>query len=67
VAKQPAKAGQAWTPADNAALKKLAAGNTPTPLIAYKLERTEGAVRSHAADIDLSLKPTNKPPYGTQK
>lgn len=53
-----------WTRSNDAELRKLAKQNTPTPLIAHKMQRTEAAIRAHAADIDLSLKPTNKPPYG---
>lgn len=48
-------------------LKKLQKQNTPTPLIAYKLWRSENAIRSKASEEDISLKPTNKSPYWTQK
>lgn len=67
MAKKPPNHGKQWTDADNKQLKKLAKENTPTPLIAYKMGRTEDGVRAHASEIDLSLKPTNKPPYGTKK
>lgn len=67
MAKNPKNHGKQWTGADDKQLKKYAKENTPTPLIAYKMGRTEDAVRSHASEIDLSLKPTNKSPYGTQK
>jgi hypothetical protein len=53
-----------WTRTDDAELRKLAKQNTPTPLIAHKMQRTEDAIRAHASEIDLSLKPTNKSPYG---
>lgn len=53
-----------WTPAEDQKLRELVGHNTPTPLIAYKLGRTEAAVRSHASAEDISLAPTNKSPYG---
>src|SRR5438876_6618273 len=54
---------EAWTGNDTQALRQLARQNTPTRVIALKLQRTEGAVRSKATDIKLSLKPTNQSPY----
>jgi len=66
MAKQPKNSGKSWTGSDNKQLRKLAKENTPTPLIAWKLGRSESGVRSHASDINLSLKPTNKSPYGTK-
>lgn len=59
----PKKHGQQWTDKDIEKLKKLADGNTPTGLMAYKLQRTEDSVRSKASEINLSLKPTNQSPY----
>lgn len=67
MAKTPPNSGKAWTPSQDAQLKKEAAGNTPTRVIALHLGRSEEAVRSRASDIDLSLKPTNQSPYGTRK
>lgn len=67
MAKTPANHRKSWTSSDNLALRKLAKENTPTPLIAWKMKRTEDAIRAHAGEIDLSLKPTNKPPRGTVK
>ncbi len=61
------RTNKAWTPTDDKSLKALAKGNTPTPLIAYKLDRTVPGVRARAGKLDLSLKPTNKSPYGTAK
>ncbi len=40
-------------------------GNTPTGIMAMRLRRTADAVRSHAEDLGVSLKPANRPPYGT--
>jgi hypothetical protein len=67
MAKPPRKSGQPWTADDERRLKELAAGNTPTGLIAHKLDRSEGAVRSKASDLDLSLKPVNQSPYTRRK
>ena len=67
MAKQPANHGKQWTPAQEKQRKELAEQNTPTRVIGLKLGRTEGAVRSKAAEEDISLKPVNQSPYGTQK
>jgi hypothetical protein len=67
MAKQPANSGKRWTTEQDAQLRKEAAGNTPTRVIALHLERSEDAVRSRAADLDVSLKPTNQSPYGSSR
>ncbi len=67
MAKKPANHGKEWTPAQEKQLRELAEQNTPTRVIGLKLGRTEGAVRSKAAEEDISLKPVNQSPYGTQK
>jgi hypothetical protein len=59
--------GKTWTKAEVADLRQLAKGNTPTRVIGLKLGRTEDAVRSKASEKNISLKPTNQPPYGTKK
>lgn len=59
--------GKAWTQAQESQLRKLAKGNTPTRLMAYKLGRTPTAVQSKARDLDVSLKPVNKSPYNRHK
>ena len=56
--------GTSWAPEEVAELKRLAKQNTPTPLIANKLQRTESAVESKAQTEGISLKPTNRSPYG---
>lgn len=61
--KKRGNAGKRWTPKDIEKLIKLAKGNTPTGLIAYKMGRTKNAINSKAQDEKISLKPTNKPPY----
>jgi len=62
MAKQPDHAHERWTPAQKAKLKELAKGNTPTRVIAIKLERTPSAVQAEASKLDVSLKPTNQSP-----
>ncbi|HLX32599.1 MAG TPA: hypothetical protein VKR79_07510 [Gaiellaceae bacterium] len=56
-------AGKPWDATDSRALKDLARGNTPTRVIGLKLGRTEDAVRAKAAELKVSLKPTNQSPY----
>lgn len=62
-----AKTGTKWTEADVARLKTLAEGNTPTRVIALKLQRTAIAVQSKASDEGVSLKPVNQSPYTRRK
>lgn len=61
--KAPKNHGQEWTSADEAKLRQLARGNTPTGLMGYELGRTADAVRSHASAMGLSLNPSNRSPY----
>lgn len=56
--------GNPWTAGDIAQLKALAKQNTPTRVIGLKLGRTEAAVFAKAAELGISLKPTNQSPYG---
>lgn len=67
MAKTPKNHGKGWKPGDVRELQKLATGNTPTRVIGLKLGRTEDAVRSKAGEQDVSLKPTNRPPYNRRK
>ncbi len=66
MAKPPANSGKPWKGADVTKLRDLARGNTPTRVIALKLERTPTAVQGKAATEKISLKPTNQRPYGTK-
>lgn len=66
MAKKPAHSNQPWTAAQDAQLRREAAGNTPTRIIALHLERSEDAVYSRASQLGVSLKPTNQSPYGTK-
>lgn len=65
--KPPANHRASWTQPQVQQLQKLAKGNTPTRIIALKMERTESAIRGAAAENDISLKPTNQSPYGSKK
>jgi hypothetical protein len=67
VPKTPPNNGKQWTSRDDAQLRKEADGNTPTRVISLHLGRSEGAVRTRASDLNVSLKPTNQSPYGTKK
>jgi hypothetical protein len=55
---------KSWTEVEIMRLRKLISENTPTRIIALKLDRTEGAVRSKVRQLGLSLKPVNQSPYG---
>jgi hypothetical protein len=66
MAKAPKQHRTEWTKDHVSEFKKLVKSNTPTPLLAYKLKRTESAIRNKARDLGISLKPTNKSPYGTK-
>ncbi len=61
------RSNQRWTSEEERRLKQLARGNTPTPLIADALGRTENAVWSKASELNFSLRPTNKPPYNRRR
>jgi hypothetical protein len=67
VVKTPEHHREPWTPQQLEQLQKFAGGNTPTRLIADKMGRSEAAVRGKAADLDISLKPTNQSPYDRRK
>jgi hypothetical protein len=56
--------GEDWTKEEVEKLKALAEENTPTRVIGLKLGRTEDAVRSKAAQENVSLKPVNQAPNG---
>lgn len=67
MAKKPGNSGKQWSPNDVSKLKALASGNTPTRIIALKLERTPDAIYSKAQNVGIGLKPVNQRPYGTKK
>jgi len=55
--------GAPWTTEDIKLLRQLAKENTPTRVIGLKLGRTEAAIRTKAAELGISLAPTNQSPY----
>ncbi len=67
MAKKPANHGKPWNNQQINQLQKLADQNTPTRVIGLKLGRSEDAVRSMASQENISLKPTNQPPYNRRK
>lgn len=64
--KIPPNHGKPWSADQERQLRDLARQNTPTRVIGLKLGRTEDAIRSHASDSEVSLKPTNQSPYGSK-
>lgn len=67
MAKTPRNDGKPWKDADVRQLQTLAKQNTPTRVIALKLERTPAAVQNKASQERISLKPTNQSPYNRRK
>jgi hypothetical protein len=67
MANKPANSGKRWTSADDQQLRKEAVGNTPTRVIGLHMGRSEDLIRSRADEVDVSLKPTNQSPYGTNR
>lgn len=65
--KTPSNHGKKWKKEEVVELKKLAAGNTPTRIIALKLGRTEDSISSKSKIESISLKPTNQSPYNRKK
>jgi hypothetical protein len=67
MAKKPENHNQPWKRSDDAKLRELARGNTPTRVMGLKLGRTPAAVQGRASEIGQSLKPTNQSPYNRRK
>ena len=64
---KPENHGKAWTSPQDAQLRQLANGNTPTRIIGLKMGRTEDAIRDRASEQGVSLKPVNQSPYNRRK
>lgn len=60
-------AGKHWTAQDEQALKQMVRQNTPTPVAAFKLGRPVAGVYAKAAELGVSLKPTNQSPYNRRR
>lgn len=67
MAKTKRNSGKKWSSQDKKQLRSLAKGNTPTRIMGLKLGRTPSAVQTQASKLGVSLKPTNRSPYGTKK
>jgi hypothetical protein len=67
MAKEPKNHRTQWTPQQDRELAKLIKENTPTRVIGLKLGRTEDAIYSHAGELGMSLKPTNRSPRTPRK
>ena len=59
--------GKLWTRQDENQLKILAKKNTPTRVIAFKLGRSEDAIRAKSSEAGVSLFPPNQSPYNRRK
>ena len=64
MAKPPKQHGREWTRQELKALRQFVKENTPTRVIGLKLGRSETSVYSKARREGISLKPTNRSPYG---
>lgn len=67
MSKSTRNSGKKWDSSEVKSLKELARKNTPTRVIGLKLGRTEIAIRSRAAEENISLRPTNQSPYNRKK
>jgi hypothetical protein len=56
-----AGARRVWSPGEIELLKRLLFAHTPVSEIARRLGRTEGAVRTRASQIGISLRALKKP------
>ena len=59
--------GRHWTQQEVKQLDKMAAQNTPTRVIGFKMGRTEAAIYTKASQEGISLSPTNQSPYNRSK
>jgi hypothetical protein len=67
VGKKPVNQGKRWSDEEIGRLAELARQNTPTRVMALKLQRTEDGVRAKASEENISLKPVNQSPYNRRK
>ncbi len=58
---------KAWDNEDVKELRTLAKKNMPTRLIGMELGRSESSIRAKAREEDISLKPSNRSPYGPRR
>ncbi len=67
MATDPKNHGKSWSDSDLQKLRELAQTNTPMRVIGLKTGRTPAAEQQKASSENISLKPTNQRPYGTNK
>ena len=67
MAKVPKNTGAQWQPAELKLIRQLVKQNTPARLIAQKLGRSASAIYQRASIESISLKSTNRKPYGSRK
>ncbi len=67
MAKARKRHNQTWSKQEVRQLKQLAKENTPTRVIALKLQRSEIAIYGKAQREGISLKPTNQRPYNRRR
>ncbi len=67
VSKTPKNHGKSWTPADEAALRRLDGENALRRVLGLRLSPTEAFVRGKVAELGLSLKLTNQSPYNRRQ
>lgn len=62
--KPSSRRGAPWTKHEIDQLRLLISQNTPTRVIALKLDRSESSIYGKASQAGLSLRPNNQSPYG---
>ena len=67
MSKSTRNANTRWTPSQVAQVRQLAAGNTPTRVIAFKVGRTPAAISTKASEAAISLAPPNQSPYSRRR
>jgi len=67
MAKYEDNAHKRWTPQEEHQLRKMAMQNYPTRVAALKLQRPVSGVYKKAAELRISLKPTNQSPYNRHR
>lgn len=60
-------AGKQWTRKEVRELREMRDQNTPTRVIGLKLGRPVAGVYAKASEERISLKPTNRSPYGRRR
>lgn len=64
--KDPPNHHHRWTRKEDSRLRALADESAPTRLIGLKVGRTPESIYARASARGVSLRPTNRSPYGTR-